>query len=516
MTITLGLFAELFLYGFIVPILPYMLQQRIGVNRTDTQSITSNLLGIFAGIQILMGPVIGILADKSSRRQSPLLFGLFIALAGTILMAVTLRVSMLYVARIAQGLSASIIWIVGSATLADTVGGNNMGKTLGTISVFTTAGSFSGPMIGGLLLETAGYWVAWSTAIGILVLDIVMRLAMVERPRKANASHNNTGYGNYTTCIAEQPSQLPIIPFPDLSSNGPRSRRSNSVGSTSSSSVITVTRAVSVTSEPVSPLMTESTSSTPTTEHSPLIPSSSDAQKQIGEISSFDFYMLLFRQRRILAATFCSLTFAMIVTSFDATIPLHVQEVFGWGSFPAGMMFVALQAPGAVFGPLCGWLRDHVGVRYPTTVGYLLIAPLLFALGLPGEVAADWASGTSGKALYITVLISIGVVNNLVNATGAVECALVVEALEKENPGIFGANGGYSRLYSIQGVAYTIGMLIGPELAGLLTNRAGYNIMTLVLAGQALAASMVAFAFLGPRPRKLTSIINRENRREEG
>ncbi len=58
---------------------------------------------------------------------------------------------------------------------------------------------------------------------------------------------------------------------------------------------------------------------------------------------------------------------------------------------------------------------------------------------------------------------------------------MVVEALEKEDPGIFGPNGGYSRLYSIQGVAYTIGMLVGPELAGLLTNRAGYNVMTMVL-----------------------------------
>ncbi len=43
-----------------------------------------------------------------------------------------------------------------------------MGKTLGTISIFTTAGQFSGPMFGGLLLEAAGYWVAWSTAIGIV------------------------------------------------------------------------------------------------------------------------------------------------------------------------------------------------------------------------------------------------------------------------------------------------------------------------------------------------------------
>jgi len=75
---------------------------------------------------------------------------------------------MLYVARTAQGFAASVIWIVGSATLADTVGADNMGKTLGAISIFTTAGQFAGPMVGGLLLETAGYWAAWFTAVGIV------------------------------------------------------------------------------------------------------------------------------------------------------------------------------------------------------------------------------------------------------------------------------------------------------------------------------------------------------------
>lgn len=74
--------------------------------------------------------------------------------------------------------------------------------------------------------------------------------------------------------------------------------------------------------------------------------------------------------------------------------------------------------------PDCACSRSlSVGVRYPTTVGYILITPLLFALGLPGESTADWASGAPGKALYITVLTCIGSVNNLINATGAVECA---------------------------------------------------------------------------------------------
>ncbi|MCJ1367555.1 hypothetical protein MMC16_006689 [Acarospora aff. strigata] len=485
-----------------------MLQERIGVDKKETQIITSNLLGIFAGIQILMGPVIGIIADRSSRRKSPLLFGLFIALAGTILMATTLHVSMLYLARVAQGFAASVIWIVGSATLADTVGGDNMGKTLGTISIFTTAGQFSGPMIGGLLLETAGYWVAWSTAVGILLIDVVMRLAMLERPKKINIEHDDHVAHNYAACVAEQPLQSGIISFPDLSSHGVGpSTPVFDDSSSPSSSAITVERSVSITSNPANEIVNGSTIPRPATEETPLILTQSvsgnvscSSQTPVSEISTLGFYLLLLRQRRIIAATFCSLTFAIMVSSFDATIPLHVQEVFRWGSFPAGMMFVALQAPGAVFGPLCGWLRDRVGVRYPTTVGYLLIAPLLFALGLPGQAAADWASGTSGKALYITILTCIGMASNLVNATGAVECALVIEALEREIPGIFGPNGGHARIYSIQGVAYTTGMLIGPELSGLLTNTVGYHVMTMVLAALALVTSLLAFAFLGPRP----------------
>ena len=59
--------------------------------------------------------------------------------------------------------------------------------------------------------------------------------------------------------------------------------------------------------------------------------------------------------------------------------------------------------------------------------------------------------------------------------------AVVIEALEREIPGIFGPNGGHARIYSIQGVAYTTGMLIGPELSGLLTNTVGYHVMTMVL-----------------------------------
>ncbi len=214
-----------------------------------------------------------------------------------------------------------------------------------------------------------------------LLIDMVMLLTMLEHPRKPEVEPEPEHSGNYAACVAEQPLQAGVISFPGLSTNGPRPYQSSSYVSQSWSppSDITIVPAASVISLPVdqddddaddndstsptpateyTPLM----ASTPGTEHSAMISSqgqSDDGQKPADEVSTLGFYLLLLQQRRLLAGTFVSFTFAVMVSAYDATIPLHVQDIFGWGSFPAGMMFVALQGPGAVFGPICGWLRDR-------------------------------------------------------------------------------------------------------------------------------------------------------------
>jgi MFS family permease len=45
------------------------------------------------------------------------------------------------------------------------------------------AGTSSGPMLSGVLFQIGGYWVAWSSAFGILLIDIVLRLLMIEKSR---------------------------------------------------------------------------------------------------------------------------------------------------------------------------------------------------------------------------------------------------------------------------------------------------------------------------------------------
>ncbi|GME53332.1 membrane transporter protein [Neofusicoccum parvum] len=63
-TVAIGLFTDLFLYGLIVPILPYMLHDRLDVPKSDTQPYVSGLLTAYAAASVLFSPVAGVLADR--------------------------------------------------------------------------------------------------------------------------------------------------------------------------------------------------------------------------------------------------------------------------------------------------------------------------------------------------------------------------------------------------------------------------------------------------------------------
>lgn len=132
-TVAIGLFTDLFLYGLVVPILPFMLQDRIGLPKDQIQSHVSGLLAAYAGASVLSSPIAGILADKTSTRQGPFLLGLTALLMATILLFAGQSVPVLIVARILQGVSAAVVWTIGLALCLETVGPENLGKTIGSV-----------------------------------------------------------------------------------------------------------------------------------------------------------------------------------------------------------------------------------------------------------------------------------------------------------------------------------------------------------------------------------------------
>lgn len=133
-TVAVGLFTDLFLYGLIVPILPFMLNDRIGIPETEVQPYVSGLLTAYAAASVLFSPVAGVLADRVSTRQAPFLLGLLSLLAATVILFLGKSMPVLIVARVLQGIAAAVVWTIGLALCLETVGSDNLGKTIGSVS----------------------------------------------------------------------------------------------------------------------------------------------------------------------------------------------------------------------------------------------------------------------------------------------------------------------------------------------------------------------------------------------
>jgi MFS family permease len=271
-------------------------------------------------------------------------------------------VTWLFIGRFFQCIVSNALFIVGMATLAENIGSEHMGKIAGFSSTLTAAGTCSGPVIAGFLFGIGGYWTAWGGATLFLVVDILMRLLMIEKPQKRRtACHSRNG----SVCAEEN---------------------------------------------------------RPSLEAEPLL--NADRSSITEEIGGWRFYVCLFRQPRFTAGIVCYFVFALFIASFESTIAMHVRSAFGWGVFPVGLLFASIQGPGMILAPLVGLLKDRVGSRVPTTIGFILVAPFLWFLGVAGDERFPWATlGSRGKIIYGVCTTMVGCFMCLLMGVGTMEAA---------------------------------------------------------------------------------------------
>jgi hypothetical protein len=136
------------------------------------------------------------------------------------------------------------------------------------------------------------------------------------------------------------------------------------------------------------------------------------------------FYICLLTNRRYIGGVLSSICYAIVSVSFDTTLPIHVGEVFQWGSLQTGILFAILQGPNAFFSVPVKWLKDRVGSRYPTSVGFLGLAGLLWLAGTPGDDRFPWANlGYRGPIIYVAAIAAMGIFMTLLNGNGMMEAA---------------------------------------------------------------------------------------------
>ncbi|KAJ5143435.1 uncharacterized protein N7515_002222 [Penicillium bovifimosum] len=415
-----ALLTDMYLYGFLVPLLPYVLEHRLGLDVSLTQRISTALLSQSALIMVIASPLIGSHADRSGAKRGWLLFGLGGALVSSLIIALASSLFTLFAGRLLQSAASTVIWVVGFATLADNVPADQLGKMYGFVTIAVAIGTSGGPLVAGVLFDFGGYWVAWSSVLFVIVFDVILRCLMLEQPRGQREISRPERDG-------QDPERDALLP--------------------------------------------------PSTPEQPIT-----GQDRVTEKTGIHFYLCMFGNGRFVGGVVSYFCYAVLTTSFDATLPLHVRDVFGWGSLPTGLLFAAFQGPAIFLGVPVGWLKDRIGTRNPTTIGFALLAPLIWLMAVPGDERFPWASPDGfGAIIYCAAMLSIGVVICLLNGVGMMEATQAVDEIQEKYPGIFGPNGGYSRAISVSSISWTSGMFVGPIIAGYGTETVGFYGINCVL-----------------------------------
>ena len=248
---------------------------------------------------------------------------------------------------------------MGLALLVDTVGRDNIGQWMGTALSSSSFGLIISPLLGGTVYAKAGYMAVFAMAISLIVVDILMRLCMLEKKTAAqyksleSVTPDNGFYGTFT--------------------------------------------------DPQPPEHEQDTDSTPQpskpyrdSEHAPLLENGSPQKK-----TRMPTIIVLLGTPRLLAAIYGIFVNVSILAAFDGVLPLYVKSLFHWDSLAAGLVFLCIAIP-ALTGPLVGKLSDKVGPRWIAVAGCTLTAPPLILLRL---VAHD---STKHKILLCGLLVWCG------------------------------------------------------------------------------------------------------------
>ncbi|KAL6229193.1 major facilitator superfamily domain-containing protein [Aspergillus navahoensis] len=347
-------------------------------------------------LTIVIAPFTGSLSDKAPRKNTLMIWSYAVNTLGTVT------------------IGGSLLYIAGMAMLGGTVGPEHLSKAMGICVLLISGGFLSAPALSAALFEFSTYAVTWLSPY-LLPRDLDQNEPIANRSSEfpGTFEESETEYLTARRHAAESER---------LIARSPRHGRVMEAGATEYHTF-------------------------------------SDSHKDSPPASTA-VYRRMLRKRRVVTAIVAETLLAALISSFEATIPLHIRDVFQWDSLEAGILFLVLQAPTMIPVFPVGWLKDRIGMRLPVTLGFLVMAPSLWLLGVPGTRQFQWAEGKAGEVFYVAMLVAIGVARTLVIGFGGVE---VLRGLTF-----------YSCAFVLSNITWKLGMFLGPLVSGVLTKSVGY------------------------------------------
>ena len=97
------------------------------------------------------------------------------------LLAVAFSIAVYIGARVLQGAATAMVMVAGFSIVTDSVPNSQLGYMLGYIDVGLTLGFSFGPLVGGIVFDAAGYYAVCVIAIGQVIIDLILRFAVIEK-----------------------------------------------------------------------------------------------------------------------------------------------------------------------------------------------------------------------------------------------------------------------------------------------------------------------------------------------
>lgn len=309
-------------------------------------------------------------------------------------------------------------------------------------------GTLVAPLLGGVVFDRAGYDAVFGMAYGLIGLDIVLRLLLVEKKVAARWD-----------------------PAADVRTRAAASSPKSAIGGD--------------TGDTEKCVLSEQSKTPDVPEATPLRDRRRDRLPPV---------LALLYSRRLLAALFCALIQAALLTSFDSVLTIHAANLFGWKATGAALLFLPIVIP-TFLAPIFGWFSDKYGGRYPATVGFLGACAPLICLRFVDE------NTLNDKVILCALLALIGLFLAATFPPVMAEISFVVEAKEKSmlasGRAGFGPGGAYAQAYGLFNMAFAGGCMVGPLLAGFIVEYRSWPIMALVLGILSVVTAIPACLWLG-------------------
>ncbi|MEU8804326.1 DHA2 family efflux MFS transporter permease subunit [Spirillospora sp. NPDC048819] len=320
--------------------------------RTVQWVLTGYMLGL-AGVI----PISGWATERFGARRV-WITALLLFVAGSALAGLAWSMPSLILFRVVQGVGGGLIVPVAQTILAQAAGPDRMGRVMGFIGLPMLLGSVAGPIVGGLIISTAGWrWIFLvNLPLGLIAVVAALRLL----PRSASRPTSLDVRGLVLLCAG-----VTVFAYGTAEAGRPGALDSPRTWAVIGTAAVLIGLYVL---------------------HARTRPALIDIS--------------LFRNRGFTAAVLTNVVVAIALFGVLVLLPLYWQIVRGHGPLATGLLLAPQALGAAVAMPLAGRVTDRVGAG--------VVVPAGIVMGLIGTAAYTQIHAATSPVLLAAALFVIG------------------------------------------------------------------------------------------------------------